>query len=107
MLQDTLALTTLHPILKPALQYITVHLHDSLLNNAQIAAELSISEVYFRKLFKQNFNISPMQHIQQLRIKKAQELFSYSSESVTSVAVACKYGDGNHLHICYTLHSLV
>ena len=90
-LQENLQEERVFPILRSAGGYITEHLADAALSNSQIAAHLGISEVYFRKLFKTGFGISPGQYIQNQRLGKAKELLTASSLSVTCISSACGY----------------
>lgn len=84
------------PILRPAIQYMTDHLEDETLCNTQIAACLDISEVYFRKLFKEEYGVAPMQYLQQLRITRAKEMLISSATPVSLISAACGYSSIYH-----------
>lgn len=61
-------------IIRPAVNYLQNHFSDIGITNKLLAQKAMISEVYFRKLFKENFGVSPKQYIQDLRILKAKNL---------------------------------
>ena len=74
-------------IIRPAVRYLQNHFSDAGLTNKTLAEKAMISEVYFRKLFKENFGVSPKQYIQDLRIIKAKNLLKGNiSPSVSAVA---------------------
>ena len=85
-------------ILYPAMQYIQAHLADPELSVASLAAEASISEVYFRKLFLAQYDITPKQYILNIRIQRAKDLLSGSGESVSAIAEKC--GFSSLYHFC-------
>ncbi len=57
-----------------AKEYIDANFKDLSLSVFSIAEKQDMSEVYFRKLFKAQFDISPSQYIISVRLKKAKEL---------------------------------
>lgn len=74
-------------IIRPAVRYLQNHFSDAGLTNKTLAEKAMISEVYFRKLFKENFGVSPKQYIQDLRIIKAKNLLKGNiCPSVSAVA---------------------
>lgn len=73
-------------IIRPAVRYIEDHFTDSDLHNTALAEKCFISEVYFRKLFHEKFDMSPKQYIQKLRIQKAEVLLTREFLSVSAVA---------------------
>lgn len=86
--------------LNAAVNYIHDNYHIASLTNAQLAEECKISEVYFRKLFKSRFHVSPKQYIIQLRIKKAKLLLAENVMKIWAVAEAC--GFSNVYSFCRT-----
>ncbi|MBQ7660440.1 MAG: helix-turn-helix transcriptional regulator [Clostridia bacterium] len=73
-------------IIRPAIRYLEEHFADSNLHNTALADMCFISEVYFRRLFREKFDMSPKQYIQNLRIKKAEVLLTREYLSVSAVA---------------------
>ncbi|MBQ2741518.1 MAG: helix-turn-helix domain-containing protein [Oscillospiraceae bacterium] len=57
-----------------AKEYIDTNFKDLSLSVTSLAESIDLSEVYFRKLFKAQFDVSPAQYIISVRLKKAKEL---------------------------------
>lgn len=57
-----------------AKKYIDANFKDLSLSVTSLAERVDLSEVYFRKLFKAQFDVSPAQYIISVRLKKAKEL---------------------------------
>lgn len=55
-------------------KYIDANFKDLSLSVTSLAESVDLSEVYFRKLFKAQFDVSPAQYIISVRLKKAKEL---------------------------------
>ena len=85
-------------ILKPALSYLEQHYTDPQLSNSLLAQMAGISEVYFRRLFTSKMGITPRQHILDIRIKRAKQLLTESSMTVSAIAEQC--GFANVYHFC-------
>jgi len=58
-----------------------------------LAAQAQMSEVHFRKCFRQIYNVSPQQYIIDLRITHAKELLQYHVDSIHEVAHAVGFSD--------------
>ena len=71
-------------IISPAVRYLETHFFDPEISNRVLAEQAMISEVYFRRLFKENFGVSPKKYIHNLRIEQAKNLLK--SNSFLSVA---------------------
>jgi AraC-like DNA-binding protein len=83
-------------ILQPAIDYLENHYDDSGLDNLTLARQSHISEVYFRKLFKEECGLSPKQYIQQLRINKAKELLRSGYLTVSAISEIVGYSGIYH-----------
>ena len=83
-------------VLRPSLEYLKEHISDPELTNSAIAQNGGISEVYFTKLFRQSFGISPKQYIQQLRINKSKGLLVSENLAVSDISEACGYASLYH-----------
>ncbi len=88
--------TLKHPLLNQATNYIQQNLSLSSLKNVAIAKALGISEVYLRKLFTTNLNITPKQYILDLRIRKAKSLLTDTPFSITSISEECGFSSVYH-----------
>lgn len=66
----------------------------------QMAAKKSlISDTYFRKLFKKEFNISPKQYVVRRRIKYAASLIIAGYYTLEEVSELCGYNDYKHFSV--------
>ena len=87
-------------ILTPALKFLKENFSNPDITNSALAAMCNISEVYFRKLFKEYTEKSPRQYILTLRLKKAKHLLSLGDDKIWSIAEAC--GFESTAHFCRT-----
>ncbi len=80
----------------PSLEYM----RQNMLKNdfsLQEAAKMSfISDVYFRKLFKDAYKISPKQYVIETRIQYAKSLIHSGCCSLREIAELCGYNDYKH-----------
>lgn len=84
--------------LRKAVQLIRSEYNDPRLTNSRLAAESSISEVYFRRLFHRYFGVSPKQYIIEVRIQKAKQMLMEGEKSVADVSELC--GFSSQYHFC-------
>ncbi len=75
-------------LISQAVEYIYTNYADSGLCLENISKHLGVSCVYFRKLFRECYGISPMRYINKLRIKQAKILLKSSIISVEQVALS-------------------
>ena len=85
-------------ILAPAVKYIEENYFDSEMTNSLLAEKCRISEVYFRKLFAEQFGVSPRQFLIEVRLNKAKQLLSGGSLKISAVSEKC--GFSNPYHFC-------
>ena len=75
-------------------KYLEKNLFSDKLSVKNIAQESNISEVYFRKMFKEKYGKSPLSYINDMRIKKAKELIiNEENLSIKEVSDACGFLD--------------
>lgn len=77
-------------ILREAIMYLKIY-YASDVAMADVAAHIGVSERYLRKLFSQEFHLSPLGYLQRIRIDKAVELLKNTDLSVKEVAYLCGY----------------
>ncbi len=77
-------------IIQPGVSYLLEHYTESP-TIAQLAATCHISEVYFRRLFKRAFMVSPAAYITRLKLKKATKYLEYGEMSVQEIAEMVGY----------------
>ena len=85
-------------VIIPAIKYIEKEYQNPKLSNAELAEKCNISEVYFRKIFTENYKTTPKQFIMDIRINKAKLLLSDGLIKVGAVAEQC--GFSNQYHFC-------
>lgn len=78
-------------IIKDSLTYMNTNFDNPRLTISEIAEKSFISEVYFRKIYKEIHGISPSFAIRRMRIKKAKELLRAGYFSVNEVAQKCGF----------------
>lgn len=82
--------------MRAAIRKIEKSFSDPELNNRILADSLHISEVYFRRLFKESFGIAPKQYITDIRIKKAKQLLIDTDSTVTQISEQCGFSSVYH-----------
>jgi len=79
--------------------YIDRNCQDSDLSVSRIAEGLGMSEVYFRKLFKGEFNTSPKKYIIAAKIKHAVSLINSGLYTLKEIATLCGYTDYKYFSV--------
>lgn len=82
-----------------SVDYIHKNFKNGDLSIQEIAKCSFMSEVYFRKLFKQEYGMSPQRYIIQLRIRHAAYLISTGYYSLTDIARLCGYNDYKYFSV--------
>lgn len=85
--------------IEKSVDYIQKHFRDSNLKIKDAAEQSFISEVYFRRLFKETFGTSPRKYIVTLRIQNAVGLISAGYFSLSEVAVMSGYNDYKYFSV--------
>lgn len=85
----------------------TIHEHftDPQLTVAHLAKNCHISETYFRKLFQQYCGVSPLQYINELRLKYAMELLRSRYYTVSEVAEKCGFANPYYFSLFIKKHT--
>ena len=79
--------------IKASVEYMLEHYRESDLTIGDVAARSFMSEVYFRRIFKEEFGISPQKYIVGLRLQYAMRLMSAGEYSLKDVAYSSGYSD--------------
>ena len=90
--------------IQPALDYIANYYYKEI-NNDYLSSLAGISTVYFRKLFKESFGISPISYIHKMRITKAQEMLCSDYGKISDIARNVGYNDIYHFSKMFKLHA--
>ena len=80
----------------PAIKYIEKNFGNAEISNNMLSEKCNISEVYLRKLFLKNFNMTPKQYIMDIRIHKAKQLLSEGSLKINAVSIECGFSNPYH-----------
>ncbi len=72
--------------IRPAVEYMEEHFQDGNLSCADLAKHCGISYSYFKRLFLLRFNLTPVQYIQEKRLRHACDLLVTGRYTVTEVA---------------------
>ena len=80
-----------YKVIEESEKYLVAHAFEKNITITEIAKESNVSEVYFRRLFKEKYNISPYEYINELRIKKSKEMLLYNDENIGEIAEKCGF----------------
>lgn len=82
--------------IEPSMQYIRQNVLSKDLSLTKAAKKSYVSDVYFRKLFKEIHGISPKQYVIQHRIQHATSLILSGYYSLQEISQLCGYHDYKH-----------
>lgn len=85
------------------MQYALSRLRKEIVNNpeypwtvAHMARQLSISPGYLQTMYKKEFGVSCIDDVISIRLRKAQEILSYTDDSIAEAAASCGYRNVEH-----------
>ena len=82
--------------LTPAVNLIEKDFGNPKLTNTVLARECNISEIYFRKIFTEEYKLSPKQYLIEVRINKAKQLLTDGFLKINAVASQCGFTNQYH-----------
>ena len=85
--------------IRSSVEYLHQNYKNPTLTMQEVAAQSFISEVYFRKLFKKEYGISPQKYIIDLRIQNAASLISTGYYSLKEIAYLSGYTDYKYFSV--------
>ena len=85
--------------IKKSVDYMLKNYTNGALSVSEIAKQSFISEVYFRKLFKAEFGITPQKYIIYLRIQNAVNLISAGYYSLKEISLLSGYNDYKYFSV--------
>jgi AraC family L-rhamnose operon regulatory protein RhaS len=91
--------------IQKSVRYLLDNFTKEDVTTAEIAERSYVSEVYFRKLFKKDFGITPKQYLVNLRIKHAEKLIGTGYYSLQEVAFACGFNDYKYFTVEFKKHT--
>lgn len=77
-------------LIRPAVEYIHLHYTENI-EISELGRMLTISTVYFRKLFRSFYGMSPLEYIQKLRIDQAKKMLCSDYGTLTDIALSLGY----------------
>jgi len=75
---------------QPALEYIVINYRNEI-KAAQLAAACAMSESYFRRVFDETMQMSPMEYVNRFRMNRAIYMLKNSDEQVSAIAEQTGY----------------
>jgi len=88
-------------LIKDGIVWMRTHFQSPDITVAAIANSCGISEVYFRKLFKEDFGISPLKYIHQLRVRLAMTLLEAGHYSISEISEQTGFSDQRYFASCF------
>jgi AraC-like DNA-binding protein len=85
--------------IEASVRYINQNYKNSELTIKELSEKSYMSEVYFRKLFKEEFGVSPQRYIIDLRIQYAAGLISTGYYSLKEIAYMSGYNDYKYFSV--------
>lgn len=87
--------------IQKSVDFLLNHFKDTELSINEIASKSFMSEVYFRKLFKAEYGISPQKYITNLRIQNSLNLISMGYYSLKEVAEMSGFADYKYFSVTF------
>ena len=87
-------------LVERALLYIDAHFMRHL-TVKEVAQHIHVSPSYLATLFKRQLYVSPLRHIQRLRLAQSRHLLQKGEESIAQVAAALNYATPQHFSRCF------
>lgn len=84
-----------------ALEYIHLNYTNENLTVRQLAEMTHVSETYFRNIFNENMQMTPLKYIQNLRFSLADELLKSQYYSISEIAQLCGFTDPKYFSTAY------
>lgn len=83
----------LYSALRIAIEYMEENIDDPNLSNGAIANTAGVSEIYFRKLFKGRFGLTPHSYMINIRINKAKNMLENGAVAMDEIASSCGFNN--------------
>ena len=84
-----------------ALEYLHLNYTNESLTVKHLADIAYMSETYFRKIFFQNLNTTPLKYICELRLSLADELLSSKYYNISEISQMCGFSDPKYFSTVY------
>ncbi len=94
VLSDTTSLSQPTSLLvKKAVAYLHQHYHEESLSRSQIAEAVGISQQYLDRIFRQELGLSINNYLSRVRIQRAQEYLTNTTDNITLIAMQVGFND--------------
>ena len=90
--------------ISPSVKYIEENIFNEKLSLSVAAKKSLISDVYFRKLFFEEYKISPKKYIINKRMEYASSLIMMGYHSLQHISEMCGYSDYKHFSVEFKKH---
>jgi AraC family transcriptional regulator len=80
--------------------YVAVHLHAKI-RMGDLARVTQFSQSKFNRAFKASFGCTPGQYVRRMRIERALNLMTLSSDPLCQIAAECGFADQAHFSRCF------
>lgn len=91
-------------VIAPGVSLLRQHFRDPKLTVTQAANACFVSEVYFRRIYRQHFGTSPLQDILTMRFDYAAQLLRSGYYTVEQVAKQAGFSDVKYFRTAFTRH---
>ena len=88
-----------------ALNFIEKNYQNPNLKNEDMAKECNISEVYFRKVFKLVYGMSPIKYINNMKFEIAEEMLNSNLYSINEISDSLGYSSPSSFSRDFKKHS--
>ncbi len=93
--------TASHQTFHFAMQYLDAHICESNFTIDELCRATNISRTYFNRLFKEHYDTTPTNYINNVRIKKAKLLLKSGNYSNEEVAFLCGFNDVKYFYVIF------
>ena len=93
---------SLHPnsLIRPGVEYLNAHLSEDIALS-EPAALCNVSEVYFRRLFKECYGVSAVRYRLERRLSRACEYLTFTDTPVSEISDMLGFGDTSYFIKCF------
>lgn len=87
--------------LSAADNYINAHFSDNDFSINKACSLCNVSRVYFNRIFKKQYGITPIEYVNRLKIEKAKFLISSGNYTNEEIALLCGFNDVKYFYVVF------
>lgn len=91
-------------LIESSREYIDRNFADASISISLLAERVGISEVYYRRIFKSMYGVTPIEYIVSVRLKRAKELMEYSFLSIEECALQSGFSSPQYFSRVFKCH---